>query len=113
MLLRDLAVPFTSNQGEQDIRRVKVQVKTSGGRRPLDGANRRLLVRSCLSTARKHGQNSLAVLRDVFTGKLWLPPLRRGQQAWAVTVPLVLSPVRGRFRWAEAAFGVSCREAFG
>ncbi|MGW3726739.1 IS66 family transposase [Streptomyces sp. NPDC000851] len=60
--LHDLAVPFTNNQGEQDIRMVKVQTKTSGGRRTLDGANRRLLVCSYLSTARKHGQNSLAVL---------------------------------------------------
>jgi hypothetical protein len=54
---------------------VKMRMKTSGGWRNPDGANRRLLVRSYLSTARKHGLSALAVLRDLFTGKLWLPPL--------------------------------------
>jgi hypothetical protein len=73
--LHDLAVPFTDNQGEQDIRMVKVQMKTSGGWRTLDGANRWLLVRSYLSTARKHGRNPLATLRDLFTGNPWHPPL--------------------------------------
>lgn len=73
--LTDLTVPFTNNQGEQDIRMVKVQMKTSGGWRTLDGANRWLLVRSYLSTARKHGRTPLIALRDLFTGNPWLPPI--------------------------------------
>jgi transposase len=62
--------PFTNSQGEQDIRMVKVQMKPSGGWRTLEGANRWLLMRPHLSTARKHGQNPLAVLRGLFNGKL-------------------------------------------
>jgi hypothetical protein len=73
--LHDLNVPFTNNQAEQDIRMAKVQMKISGGWRTLDGANRWLLVRSYLSTARKHGLNPMTVLRDLFAGNPWLPPL--------------------------------------
>ncbi|MCY0924177.1 MULTISPECIES: IS66 family transposase [unclassified Streptomyces] len=73
--LHDLNVPFTNNQAEQDIRMAKVQMKVSGGWRTLDGANRWLLVRSYLSTARKHGLNPMTVLRDLFAGEPWLPPL--------------------------------------
>lgn len=72
--LHDLTVPFTNNQAEQDIRMAKVQMKVSGGWRTLDGANRWFLVRSYLSTARKHGLNPMTVLRDLFTGNVWLPP---------------------------------------
>ncbi|MDQ3522824.1 MAG: IS66 family transposase [Gemmatimonadota bacterium] len=72
--LHDLRVPFTNNQAEQDIRMVKIQMKISGGWRTLDGASRWLLVRSYLSTARKHGLNPMTVLRDLFAGNLWLPP---------------------------------------
>lgn len=49
---------------------VKVQMKPPGGWRTLEGANRWLLMRPHLSTARKHGQNPLAVLRGLFNGKL-------------------------------------------
>lgn len=72
--LHDLTVPFTNNQAEQDIQMTKVQMKISGGWRTLTGANRWLTVRAYLSTARKHGLSPLTVLRDLFAGKLWLPP---------------------------------------
>ncbi|MGQ4484128.1 IS66 family transposase [Streptomyces sp. SAS_276] len=72
--LHDLTVPFTNNQAEQDIRMAKIQMKVSGGWRTLEGANHWLLVRSYLSTARKHGLNPMTVLRDLFAGNVWLPP---------------------------------------
>ncbi|MBW1604756.1 IS66 family transposase [Streptomyces sp. JJ66] len=72
--LHDLTVPFTNNQAEQDIRMIKIQAKTSGGWRTLTGANRWLLLRSYLSTARKHDLNPLTTLRDLFNGNPWLPP---------------------------------------
>jgi transposase len=73
--VHDLAVPFTNNQAEQDIRMVKVQQKVSGGWRTLEGANRWLLVRSYICTARKHGINPLTALRDLCAGNPWMPPV--------------------------------------
>ena len=59
MILRfatDLAVGFTSNQAERDIRPVKVQQRTSGGCwRTLDGLADFAIVQSYLSTAAKWG----------------------------------------------------------
>jgi transposase len=57
MILRfatDLAVGFTSNQAERDIRPVKVQQRTSGGTwRTLLGLADFAIVQSCLSTTGK------------------------------------------------------------
>jgi len=52
---------------------IKVQQKISGGWRSEDGARSFLAVRSYLSTARKQGQHGLDVLRDLFTGQVWIP----------------------------------------
>jgi hypothetical protein len=55
MILRfatDLAVGFTSDQAERDVRPVKVQQRTSGGAwRPLEGLADFAVVQSYLSTA--------------------------------------------------------------
>jgi transposase len=57
MILRfvvDLAVPFTNNQAERDVRPVKVQQRTSGGAwRTLQGLADFAIVQSYLSTATK------------------------------------------------------------
>jgi hypothetical protein len=45
-----MAVPFTNNQAEQNIRMAKVQMKIFGSRRALTGASRRLTVRAYLTT---------------------------------------------------------------
>ncbi len=73
----DLRVPFTNNQAEADIRMVKLQQKISGGWRSQTGAESFLAVRSYLSTARKHGQHAMDVLRSLFTDGAWLPANRR------------------------------------
>ena len=69
----DFRVPFDNNAAERDIRMVKLQQKISGGWRSQTGAEAFLDVRSYLSTARKHNQAALDVLRDLFTGNTWIP----------------------------------------
>jgi hypothetical protein len=69
----DCRVPFDNNKAERDLRMVKLQQKISGCWRSLAGAAAFLAVRSYLSTARKHGMNPLAVLRQLFEGHSWLP----------------------------------------
>ena len=78
MILRfttDLAVGFTSNQAERDVRPVKVQMRTSGGCwRTLQGLADFAIVQSYLSTAAKWGIDALDALAQLFTGQPWLPP---------------------------------------
>jgi len=71
----NFAVPFDNNQAERDVRMVKLQQKISGGWRSNNGAESFLDVRSYLSTARKHGQSAMVVLRDLFTGQPWIPAI--------------------------------------
>lgn len=78
MILRfatDLAVGFTSNQAERDVRPVKVQQRTSGGCwRTLQGLTDFAIVQSYLSSASKWGITRLDALRRLFTTGPWLPP---------------------------------------
>jgi transposase len=78
MILRfatDLAVGFTSNQAERDVRPVKVQQRTSGGCwRTLEGLADFAIVQSYLSTAAKWGISKLDALRQLFITGPWLPP---------------------------------------
>jgi hypothetical protein len=62
MILRftvDLAVPFTNNQAERDLRPVKLQQKISACWRALQGILDFATLRSYLSTAIKHGPDAL------------------------------------------------------
>ena len=78
MILRfavDLAVGFTSNQAERDVRPVKVQQRASGGTwRTLLGLADFAIVQSYLSTASKWGIDALDALTRLFTDGPWLPP---------------------------------------
>jgi transposase len=71
MILRfatDLAVGFTSNQAERDVRPVKVQQRTSGGAwRTLEGLADFAVVQSYLSTAARWGIDALDALTQLFT----------------------------------------------
>jgi len=51
----DLRVPATTNGSEQDVRPVKIRMKTAGCLRTMAGAEAFCRLRSYLSTARKHG----------------------------------------------------------
>ncbi len=63
-------VPFTNNQGENDIRMTKVQQKISGCFKSMEGAKIFCRVRSYLLTAQKHGITPTDALRSLFNGEL-------------------------------------------
>jgi transposase len=74
----DLDVPLTNNQGERDLRPVKLHRKISGCFRSQHGAERFAHLRSYLSTTRKNGIPAITALTDLFEGHPWMPPRPAG-----------------------------------
>ncbi|MGI8306417.1 IS66 family transposase [Saccharopolyspora hattusasensis] len=70
----DLRVPPTSNQAERDLRPAKIQQKISGRLTSEARTKDRYLIRGYLSTAAKHGRNTIDALREAILGHPWMPP---------------------------------------
>lgn len=68
--MEDVEVPFTNNQGENDLRMTKVQQKISGCFRSEEGARIFCRVRAYLVTCRKHDIGPTEALETLFKGKL-------------------------------------------
>ena len=71
----DIRIWPTNNISERGVRPVKTQQKISGRLTSEQATQDRLDIRSYIDTARKHGQNVMAVLRAAMTGTPWNPPL--------------------------------------
>jgi transposase len=71
--LFDERVPFTNNQGERDIRMIKVQQKISGCFRTLRGAQVFCRIRSYISTCRKQHRNIWEAIQLAVAGNPFIP----------------------------------------
>ena len=71
----DTRVPPTNNQAERDLRPHKTQQKISGRLSSEPTTHHRLAIRGYLSTATKHGRNTITTLRQAILGDPWIPPM--------------------------------------
>ncbi len=69
LFFTNFLVPFDNNQAERDLRPVKTKMKVSGAMRTERGAEAYVVIRSFISTAKKHGTNIMVALRLALAGR--------------------------------------------
>ena len=69
----DPLVPFSNNQGEQDIRMLKVQQKVSGTFRSSRGAHSFCIIRGYISSIRKNGQQVFDAIQSAWSSQIVRP----------------------------------------
>ena len=74
--MHDFEVPFENNQAERDVRMMKVQQKISGTFRSSQGAVSFCRIRGYISTVKKNKLSVIDAIRDVFSGKPFIPYMR-------------------------------------
>nr|WP_118996635.1 transposase [Legionella oakridgensis] len=68
--LHDLAVPFTNNDAERDLRMMKCKQKISGGFRTAQGAEQFARIRGFISTICKQGLSIISSIQSIFSGTI-------------------------------------------
>jgi transposase len=64
---------FDNNQAERDLRMPKLRQKVSGCFRSKEGERNFSVIRSCISTAKKRGQNAFETIKKALSGEAVLP----------------------------------------
>ncbi|ETA01980.1 hypothetical protein CcI6DRAFT_00603 [Frankia sp. CcI6] len=71
--LTDPAIPATSNDAERELRPAKLQQNISGRLTSDTVTQDRYTILGYLRTAAKHGRDVMTTLREVVTGRAWIP----------------------------------------
>jgi len=71
--MSDFRVPWDNNQGERDLRMIKVKMKISGTFRSQKGADIFCRIRAYTSTARKNSKNVMEAICQAMAGKPFIP----------------------------------------
>jgi transposase len=91
----DTRIPPTNNQAEADLRPHKTQQKISGRLPSTTTTGHRLTIRGYLSTAIKHGRDTITTLREVHLGRPWIPPIPAGPRPKRQASTPRAQPTRG------------------